>query len=200
MRIPKPTDNDEDKNIIIESYKNISRLYGKLENVFPKIEKIEANVEPFYILYEYFSDNVFEYIVKKCENEKCERKAFYNIKSEINGRFCKKHQQNNMIDVTDNIFIIFKNIIDQCIDIIKLVYDKKIRCFDIKPNNFVLKFDNDNKPIVKMIDIDDCFDDEIKDEYKDEYKKMLLLMSFYQFYIVFKNNNAQDNEQDNKLN
>ena len=92
LRIPKPTDNDEDKNIIIESYKNISRLYGKLENVFPKIEKIEANVEPFYILYEYFSDNVFEYIVKKCE--KCERKAFYNTKGQINGLFCKKHQQN----------------------------------------------------------------------------------------------------------
>jgi len=193
LRIPIPTTKKEDKENIIKSYKNISILYNKLKNVFPKIEKIEANVEPFYILYEYFSDNVFEYIAKKCENERCHREAFYNIVGKINGRFCKKHKEEDMIDLTDTIF---KNIIDQCIDIINLVYDKKIRCFDIKPNNFVLKFDNDNKPIVKMIDIDDCFT--FDDKITDEYKNLLLLMSFYQFYIVFKNNMINCEEK-NKL-
>jgi hypothetical protein len=64
------------------------------------------------------------------------------------------------------------------------VYDNKIRCVDIKPNNFVLKF-TDSKPIVKMIDIDDCFifDDTIE----ETYRNMLLLMTLYQFYLFFDN-------------
>jgi hypothetical protein len=78
----------------------------------------------------------------------------------------------------------FRNIIDQCIKQIKFVYDNKIRCVDIKPNNFVLKF-TDSKPIVKMIDIDDCFifDDTIE----ETHRNMLLLMTLYQFYLFFDN-------------
>jgi hypothetical protein len=87
---------------------------------------------------------------------------------------------------------IFENIIDQCIYQINFVYNNKIRCTDIKPNNFVLKFDK-KIPIVKMIDIDDCFIDD--DTTPENIKNLLLLMSFYQFYIFFKTKKFTNEKQ-----
>lgn len=87
---------------------------------------------------------------------------------------------------------IFENIIDQCISQINFVYNNKIRCTDIKPNNFVLKFD-EKIPIIKMIDIDDCFIDD--DTTTENINKLLLLMSFYQFYIFFKTKKFTNEQQ-----
>ena len=63
----------------------------------------------------------------------------------------------------------------QIINRIKVLHENQLLHRDIKPSNFVLKFDkSSNKPIVKMIDIDDCciFEDTIE----DIYKKFLLLV------------------------
>jgi len=87
---------------------------------------------------------------------------------------------------------IFENIIDKCIYQINFVYNNKIRCIDIKATNFVLKFD-EKIPIVKMIDIDDCFIDD--DTPTENIKNLLLLMSFYQFYIFFKTEKFTNEQQ-----
>ena len=79
---------------------------------------------------------------------------------------------------------LFKNIIDQCIEHIIFVYEQKIHCVDIKPNNFLLNLVGSNA-VVKMIDIDDCFvyDDKIE----EMENNLFLLMSLYQFYLFFDN-------------
>ena len=148
LRIAKNSDEPE----IEKLYKNIKNKSDKISDIFPKIEILNDKVKPYFIMYEYFDHNVYNYLYSIDKDEK-------------------------KIDK-------FRNVIDQCINQILFVYDNKIRCVDIKPNNFVLKF-TDSKPIVKMIDIDDCFifDDTIE----ETYRNMLLLMTLYQFYLFFDN-------------
>lgn len=140
---------------VLASYRNTEKLYEKIGSILPKKIRINSEDMPYFILYEYFENN-----------------DVYKYLISIRDMDDKNEE--------------FNNIIDQCIEHIKFVYENNIRCTDIKPSNFVLKFDkSSNKPIVKMIDIDDCciFEDTIE----DIYKKFLLLVTLYQFYLFFDN-------------
>lgn len=154
LRIPQKTYSEEMQKFtyseeIQKSYENTTKLYEKLNSILPKIKQINT-LEPYFILYEYFEYNVYDYLIK-----------FKDVDSKIEE---------------------FNNIINQCIDHIQVVYDNNIRCVDIKPRNFILKFDESKNPIVKMIDIDECF---IQDNtmMQDINKQLLLLMTLYQFYF-----------------
>ena len=164
LRIAK--NNEDIKESQADTYKNIRKLYNILKDIFP--ETITINTEiPYYILYEYFENNVFDYLKDKTEKN----------------------------------FDEFKNIINKCIEQINFVYEKNIRCIDIKPENFVIKIVHNN-PIVKMIDIDDCFvkhieededEEDVEEHEYDKYKNFLLLLTFCQFYISFENKNILGN-------